>query len=412
MKFAILLVLLTASLAVKDEDLKVILKSPKLTLQAFNEFLAQEHINYKTSEKRMRISLFRASAKMVAEHNDDPKETAKYGLNQFASMTRVERNQHLGLNVSGHTPNIATGPPVLRTGNVPSTKMWLDKVTTVRNQGGCGSCWTYGATGGLETRYAIKSGTLRKFSEQEYLDCVTDYDGCRGGWPADAWDWSAKNGGRLASEAHYPYVAEDRDCRASQHPDDMIEFKIKGSYAVEASEAATIQALSEGSVNLAFFATDLMQAYKSGIFNDHTCPGSINHAVTGVGYTPTYVLVKNSWGIHWGDRGFIKFARHANNCNLFLYASHVVLTDATGDKETAASDPATDYDPGTEPTPAPKCEDVAKGCYTALCSLNNMQKYCAKTCDLCDDSTPDGECPAGTVRCDNGTCRHEHMCHM
>merc|ERR1712150_31955 len=213
-----------------------------------------------------------------------------------------------------------------------------------------------------------------------------------------------------SSEAHYPYVAQDRDCRASQHPDDMIEYKIAGPVMVDASEAATIQALSEGSVMLAFFATDLMQAYQSGILNDHTCPGGANHAVVGVGYTPTYVLVKNSWGKHWGDRGFIKFARGANNCNLFLNTAHVQLTDATGDKETAASDPATDYDPGTEPTPAPVCEDAAEGCYTALCSLKKMKDYCAKTCNLCDDATPDGDCPAGTVKCNDGKCRHEHMC--
>jgi len=410
MKFAIVLVLFTASLAAAEESLEAVLSSSVKTLQAFDNLLQAEHLHYVGREKRLRLGIFKANLAMVARANADPTETATFTTNMFSTMTQAEKKNYLGLNATGHLPN-TEAEPVLRVGNVPSTKMWLDKVTEVRNQGACGSCWTYGATGGLETRYAIKSGTLRKFSEQEYLDCVTDHDGCRGGWPANAWIWSAANGGRLASEAHYPYVAQDRQCRASQHPDDMIEYKIAGDVSVGASEEATIQAISEGSVNLAFFATDLMQAYQSGIFNDHTCPGGINHAVTGVGYTPEYVLVKNSWGVHWGDRGFIKFARGANNCNLFLYTSHARLSDPTGKEETAASDPATDYDPGTEPTPAPKCEDAAKGCYTALCTLNNMQKYCAQTCDLCDDSTPDGECPAGTVRCNDGECRHEHMCH-
>merc|ERR1712150_100840 len=119
--------------------------------------------------------------------------------------------------------------------------------------GGCGSCWTFAATGGLETRYAIKSGTLRDFSESEYLDCVyTTYDGCRGGFPWDAWKWSANRGGRLASEARYPYVDSVRHCRSRQTEDAMIEYKITGAAHVPKSEKAVIQALSEGSIMMGF----------------------------------------------------------------------------------------------------------------------------------------------------------------
>ena len=409
MKFTTLFVLLTASLAAAEQNLEAVLRSPTKTLQAFKKFIQTEHLHFPQSEDSMRLSIFRSSAMMVAKANADPTQTAHFRLNKFSPMTEAEKLKWTGLNITGYKP-IIEAEPVLRAVDVPSTKMWLDKVTTVRNQGKCGSCWAFAATGPLETRYAIKSGTLRKFSEQEYLDCVYDadgHDGCQGGHFFYAWDWSAKHGGRLASEAHYPYVEKDRACNLGQYPDDMIEYKIAGYTEVPASEAAVIKALSEGPLVLGMFATDLMMAYDGGIFNDHTClPGMVNHAVTGVGYTPQYVVVKNSWGADWGDRGFIKFARGADNCELFLHAGYVKLSGPTGVEETAASDPATDYDPNDE-----ICIDMAKGCSKALCVLN-MQDYCAKTCGLCDDdTTPDGECPAGTVKCNDGVCRHQHMCH-
>ena len=49
------------------------------------------------------------------------------------------------------------------------------KVTPVKNQKSCGSCWTFGGMVAFEGHYAIQTGGLKRFSEQEFLDCT--YEG-------------------------------------------------------------------------------------------------------------------------------------------------------------------------------------------------------------------------------------------
>jgi len=304
----------------------------------------------------------------------------------------------------------------------PSKKLWTNEgaVTAVKNQGRCGSCWTFGAVGGLETRYQQLSGKLRNFAEQEYLDCVYDRrDGCNGGWPDDCYDYSKKNGGRLASTKNYRYAARDGSCKGSSKPNDAVAYSIQGYQSVGSTESANIEALASGSLSVAFEVTNYFQQYQGGIIRDNTCTGRPNHAVTAVGYTSKFVLVMNSWGEKWGDKGFVKFTRGYGNCGLFKYSSYPILV-STGKSDTTPSDEATDYrpsedddGPNPDPKPDPDCKDVAINCKPYYCQWNDIaEKYCRKTCNRCgdDDGDDGGECPSGTIRCPDGVCRHEHMC--
>merc|ERR1712113_130861 len=412
MKVLIAICLVVSAFAA-DNALRELLKSPKDTVKLYGAFKAKENLQFPGSEDGMRFRLFRANAEFVAAANEQS-DSAVYGLNFFSTMTAEEKKQYLGLNITGHVPN----PPVLASAGftAPAEKLWTNEgaVTQVINQGSCGSCWTFGAVGGLETRYKVGSGKLRKFAEQEYLDCTyTDKkDGCHGGWPDNCYDYSKKNGGRLASSKDYTYKAKDSSCKASSHCNAAISHKIMGYVAVGSTESANIEALSTGSLSAAFEVTDYFQQYRGGIMKDTTCQGRPNHAVTAVGYTARFVLVKNSWGTGWGDRGFVKFARGHTNCGLFYYSSYPKLV-ATGRSDTTPSDKATNYRPSKDdddigPAPDPVCQDKALDCTKDYCKWESMrEKYCRKTCGMCDD---EGECPKGTVRCSDGVCRHEHMC--
>ena len=54
-------------------------------------------------------------------------------------------------------------------------RFYSGKVTPVKHQGQCGSCWTFAGIAAFEGHYAIKTGGLKRFAEQEFLDCT--YEG-------------------------------------------------------------------------------------------------------------------------------------------------------------------------------------------------------------------------------------------
>lgn len=412
MKVLLFFALVAVALA-KESPLKAVLKSPLETIKLYKEFKGEQHLEFSGLEDKLRFRLFTSNAELVAEENSVDDETAEFTLNFFSTMTDSERQSYMGLNVTGHNPN--DEPALSLSLSAPSSKLWTNegKVTAVKNQGGCGSCWSFGAVGGLETRYANVAGVLRNFAEQEYLDCVYEgsRNGCNGGWMSDCYDYSKNAGGRLASTANYRYTQRDGSCQGASKPDAMISARITGNVPVARSEQANVEAIANGAITVAFEVTNRFQSYSRGIFKDTTCTGRPNHAVTAVGYTSSYVLVKNSWGGSWGDQGFVKFTRNYHNCNLFDYSSYPRLS-TTGNADNGGNDAATDYnaddDSGPDPAPEPDCENSYSGtCHEEWCVYDWIREdYCEKTCDNC----PDSDCPSGTIRCADGVCRHEHMC--
>jgi len=86
-------------------------------------------------------------------------------------------------------------------------------VNPVKDQGQCGSCWAFAAISVIESRYAIKSGSLYSLSEQQFVDCaggVYENNGCGGGMAYAAIEYAQDFG--VMEEEKYPYVAKDQNC--------------------------------------------------------------------------------------------------------------------------------------------------------------------------------------------------------
>ena len=226
-----------------------------------------------------------------------------------------------------------------------------------------------------------------------------------------AYAWSSSNGGRLASQRDYPYTQRDNVCQGNRKTNVLVGASLEGSVAVGRGEAANIAALANGPVAVAVKTTPKFHSYGGEIMRDTTCPSGISHAITLVGYTADYVLAKNSWGSRWGDTGFIRFTRGFHNCNLWNFSVYPTF-QSTGRTDRNRSDAATSYRPSdNDADPVPECEDRLSSCetYNSYCRANAAwitwtKEHCQNTCGWC-------ECAAGTVRCSDGVCRHEHMCH-
>ena len=84
----------------------------------------------------------------------------------------------------------------------------------MKDQGQCGSCWSFSATGTIEGAHAIATGNLVSVSEQQLMDCDTNNNACNGGNPYLALMYVLLNGG-IDTEASYPYETKKSYCRAS-----------------------------------------------------------------------------------------------------------------------------------------------------------------------------------------------------
>jgi hypothetical protein len=229
-------------------------------------------------------------------------------------------------------------------------------VTPVKNQGQCGSCWSFSTTGSVEGAWKIAGNTLVSLSEQQLMDCSTaeGNQGCNGGLMDDAFKYIISNGG-LDTEADYPYTARDGVCNSAKQSKHAAS--ITGFTDVPAnSETQLAAAVALGPVSVAIEADQSgFQSYTSGVFSG-PCGTQLDHGVLAVGYTDSYWIVKNSWGASWGDQGFIYMARGkgaSGICGIAMMASY----------PKAGSGPSPPPPPPGPPSPPPPPPPPAGGHY-------------------------------------------------
>nr|KAI8751873.1 cathepsin L1-like [Biomphalaria glabrata] len=292
---------------------------------------------YKTSSEEVkRRKIYDSNVGFINSHNERYKlglETYSLGENIYSDLT----NDEFVARLTGYKSSFLLGKQPVVSGassnlqvTPPSAVNWteLGYVTPVKNQGQCGSCWAFSATGALEGQYFKKYGTLVSLSEQNLVDCSGGYGnlGCNGGLMNYAFEYIKNNPG-IDTGVSYPYEAIDNTCRFNSA---TVGATCTGYVNVAQSETALKAAVANvGPISVAIDASRLtFQFYKSGIYFDSGCSSSrLNHGVLAVGYgaigKKNYWLVKNSWGTSWGENGYIKMAKDRNNnCGIATAASY------------------------------------------------------------------------------------------
>jgi C1A family cysteine protease len=294
-----------------------------------------------TQEAKNRFAIFKANLKEIREHNAK-NLPYKLGINQFSDMSKAEFRAKMltkkvikGEELDRILKELQMTPAFLEDDDDDLTKRNLARnpidytnfFPAARDQGNCGSCWTFSTSGAVEGNFGKKAGKpINYLSTQQLVDCDKSNNGCEGGMFPGAFAYVKKNG--VEFDKDYPYKAAVGKCKynAKLATNKVTGFQFCSNYSngKNCSVDKVYGLLAQGPLSVGIDGTEI-QSYTSGLFTA-SCSED-NHAVILVGFgvdqksNSEYWLVRNSWGTGWGEAGYIKIAINDNN-NFSCYVNN------------------------------------------------------------------------------------------
>lgn len=309
--------------------------------QKFENFKLNHKKIYKNEEEAKRfeiykLNLIRAEKLQKLAYQKNPKTDVIYGETAFVDLTVDEfMTKYTGLitlsesELTKYQKGFQVTDSNLRSANslkgntpinsylsedfLPENFNWITsgKVSPVKDQKQCGSCWAFATCALLECAYAIKYNKILDLSEQQFVDCSKiNSKGCQGGSPLNALDYAQRTG--VDTETSYPYTALNGQCKFNRKT--IATYVNSFTYYQNLSPLDIMKLLTNGGLLMGVNVTADFQLYKSGVmeFTTQQSPSNqINHAVFAVGYEkdsqgrPVW-KVKNSWNLTWGENGFYR----------------------------------------------------------------------------------------------------------
>ena len=321
------------------------------------EWMSKHAKSYSSvEEEALRFNVFAANLEKILEHNvkfSMGKSSFTMSMNGHGDLSFEEWSaSKLSFKPSPKLTNLFPSfslftdhhsgvhtAPLIRGIEAPTTVDWRAKgaVTPVKDQGQCGSCWSFSATGSMEGAHFLKTGQLVSLSEEQLINCVNSgsYDCNSGGDMIEAFKYVISNKG-IVSEDSNPYETKDHE---------TCTYKAGvGTYAATFSSFKTVTSNDEVALASAVAITPVsvaidasqqsFQFYSSGVYDEPSCctncqQSDLDHGVLAVGYGTDngsdYWLIKNSWNSGWGDAGYIKMKRGNGQCGVATYASYPVV---------------------------------------------------------------------------------------
>lgn len=279
----------------------------------------QDPLHYE--ERRL---LFEQRLAAVFAHNRQRERSWTAGVNKFSDYSDQELRRLLGHRRSAqpsHVHHASFLEVEVLAGDLPSSIDYVNRTTVssgyLRDQGHCGSCWAVAAVAALEMHAEIQLGHTPRLSTQQVIDCTPNpklcggQGGCKGATSELALEYIRQKG--LALDADYSARP------GSDSPCSDTEFskvaRITGWSRVPANDGpALLQAVAtKGPILLSVGASNWFM-YQEGIFDNCDKDVVINHAVILVGFgqdgSDMYWKIRNSWGEHWGEDGYMRIKRH------------------------------------------------------------------------------------------------------
>ena len=293
----------------------------------------------------LRYDFFLQNLDIIQTHNKNPSKTFTMGLNQYSDWSDEEFNKLNGYKYAGEQ-NVSKAI-VKQTPKGDEYKDWRQTegvVTSVKDQGKCGSCWAFSAITAMEFTQYFFSDQFEDLSTQQLLDCckLLNSDGCNGGEMIGAYKYYAqgpdpkrKQSQPAVLESEYPYISGtgiSSFCDKEKILNTKTEIQGISHYDQVPADAKTLKEAAYWQImSVAVKVTDgPIRNYAEGIIREADCPTSqsvedLDHGVaivgTGIENGIEYFILKNSWGARWGEQGYFRL-EIGNTCGVTLQATY------------------------------------------------------------------------------------------
>lgn len=333
------------------DDIKFHDKDEAAKLSLFHKFREDFQKQYTPENFLARFITFKKNLAIIDANNaleKSLKSSGVHGITRFcdldlkdefpslylnAKVPTLEKNNRSSLRQESFSVNS------LKSSTMTSKKYtnWAGVLTTsVKDQASCGACWSFSVIEQLESD-AIRQLNYSKYnplSTQYLVDCNTENAGCSGGWMETAYEFLLTHG--IMSDGNYPYISgyfpKKNNCPLHNMANPIIQLLNYTFINYNTFDTKTVElfmknyVLTTGPLSIAVDATNFA-TYISGIYGLCSSQISLNHAVQIVGInllnsTKSYWIVRNSWGVTFGQKGFIFLPYMINACGLALYPSY------------------------------------------------------------------------------------------
>lgn len=226
---------------------------------------------------------------------------------------------------------VSESKPTVSNTKLPQSFDWrnvngVNYISPIRNQGKCGSCYSFASMAQMEAHIRIYSNLTYQpvLSTQNIVSCSQYSQGCDGGFPYLVAGKYAKDFGAV-EESCYPYLGVNAPCTLQcQNPTrwHVSDYRyVGGYYGASTVELMQQELVNHGPLAVSFEVYDDFLHYSGGVYTHSATKGLLgfnpfvitNHVVLIVGYGEDngipYWTVKNSWGTTWGENGFFRILR-------------------------------------------------------------------------------------------------------
>jgi len=297
----------------------------------FMNYIASHGKSYGTKEEyEFRLGQFAKNLKEVERLNATQKYST-HGVNQFTDRTPEEMKKINGYLADKDVAEDFEEEPE-SDGLDPIDWRDLGAVTDVKDQGQCGSCWTFSATGAIEGSEFVAGNDLPILSEQQFVDCAHFPNmGCNGGVMGLALGYAKRH--QVEAEVDYPYEAVNGKCRFKKSKT-VTNIK-KKKCAKKSFKGLKTNLKKYGPTSISVAASETyFHGYTGGILTDpKECGLQLDHGVLAVGWgndseAGDYFIVKNSWTTGWGEAGYVRLGAQGKHgvCGFVKQHPHNVIS--------------------------------------------------------------------------------------